>query len=152
MGRSRRHRAVRKVDRRCFECVFIVFSWPFRPGAVVLDISRDNVVADSFATLRNLKVRGGLGLELAFLFLVFMRMSAFQRVDYQRQLEVRFKGEQGVDVGGLTKEWCLLFSRQIQLAQFKLFRETPCKNGTLDVHPFVPASQRALFCMRLIGR
>jgi hypothetical protein len=31
--------------------------------------------------------------------------------DLQRQLEVRFQGEAGVDVGGLTKEWCLLFSQ-----------------------------------------
>ena len=121
------------------------------PGSVVIELDRNNIVGDSFAALRSLKVTVGV---------IFLRVRTFshrfaftaQKPDMQRVLEVHFKGEAGIDVGGLTKEWCLLFSRQLQLPHYKLFRQTPSKDGRLDVHPFVPASQRALFCMRLIGR
>ena len=75
-----------------------------------------------------------------------------QPSDLQRQLEVRFRGEAGVDVGGLTKEWCLLLSRSLLAPEFKLFRPTAARNGYYEVHPFAAATPRGLKCMRMIGR
>lgn len=121
---------------------------------MVVDVSRDNIVGDSLAALKSLKVFAVVYSTCYRKRLIYRvyRYDFLQKQDIQRQLEVHFRGEAGVDVGGLTKEWCLLFSRQVQAATYKLFRPTPANDGTLDIHAFVPSSQRALFCMRLIGR
>lgn len=45
--------------------------------------------------------------------------------DLNKKVRVRFKGESGVDLGGLTKEWFLLLTRKIFQPEYG---ENSCSN------------------------
>lgn len=51
-----------------------------------LNVSRNNLVGDSFTQL-----------------------SLLNPFEYKKKLRIEFEGENGIDAGGLTKEWLLLF-------------------------------------------
>lgn len=60
----------------------------YRPGTITISVARENVLRDSLLSLQRLGV-----------------------ADLQNKLLIQFQGEEGVDSGGLTKDWTLLFSR-----------------------------------------
>ena len=69
----------------------------------------------------------------------------------QRTLDIKFQGEAGVDGGGLTKDWCLTFSRALTGESLQLFRRTAADDGCVNVHP-AACTPRGLELMRLVGR
>lgn len=77
---------------------------------LVLKVRRDKVLMDSFAQLR----RKPLG-------------------EMRLQLHIEFEGEDGIDSGGLTKEWFLLVSRELFTPQAHvcLFKQLDVESGYL---------------------
>jgi len=59
-----------------------------RPGILTIDVRRKYVLSDSLAAL-----------------------DRFKPAELQRRLVIKFREEDGIDGGGLTKDWCLLLSR-----------------------------------------
>lgn len=80
----------------------------------------------------------------------FRALGSMQPADLQRKLKVVFAGEEGQDTGGLTKEWCLLFSQQLRSNDLPFFERTA--EGLLQIHPFAGRTKLRVKRMRLIGR
>lgn len=94
------------------------------PGIITLDIRREFVMADSLCALRRLS-----------------------RDDMQRRIAISFRGENGIDQGGLTKDWTMLLSH---CAAKTFFRQH--KSGVIDVDPGVQWLHGGCEHMRLMGR
>lgn len=98
-----------------------------RPGSVNLEVRRRHVLADSLSAFRR-----------------------FSPTELQQKLVVIFADEEGIDSGGLTKDWCLLLSRKALSQRARLFAASSA--GFYDVLPTAacrPASRKSL---RLLGR
>jgi len=62
---------------------------------LLLSIRRDNLVADSLE-----------------------QIESKPKLDLKKKLKVSFVGEEGLDAGGLAKEWLLLLTRELFLPQY----------------------------------
>lgn len=57
----------------------------------------------------------------------YHRIMKFNSDDLKGKLNIEFAGEEGLDAGGLIREWYLLVSREVFNANYALFR--PSSNG-----------------------
>jgi hypothetical protein len=74
--------------------------------AIFLEINRDNIMADTFEGLKDITPRSLL----------------------LKPFEVTFNNEEGIDAGGLTREWLMLVMREFFKPEVALF--TPSSDGT----------------------
>ena len=100
----------------------------------ILDIRRDNVFIDSFRLIGTLEKH---------------------KVPRLREkLWVEFKGEQGNDFGGLSREWFDLLSKQMFNPYYGLFEYSAVDNYTLQINPDSVCDDNTdnLTYFRFIGR
>ena len=83
-----------------------------RYGTMRLNVRREHVFEDSFYQLR-------------------MR----QPDEMRAKLAVAFAGEEGVDAGGVTREWYQVMSREMFNPQFSLFQPVPEGGSTFQPNP-----------------
>lgn len=93
-----------------------------------LQVSRKNVFADSYGQFANLtadQVRG--------------------------KLDVRFKGEEGIDAGGLTREWYEILARDMFNPDYALFTESE-DGTTFQPNPHSDVHDNHLMYFKFVGR
>ncbi|BFZ19909.1 hypothetical protein BsWGS_22948 [Bradybaena similaris] len=99
------------------------------PGHVKITVSRDNLFEDSFAQI--------------------MRLQPF---DLRRRLYIIFKGEEGLDYGGLAREWFFHVSHDVLNPMYCLFEYASNNNYSLQINPASNINPDHLQYFRFIGR
>jgi hypothetical protein len=75
-----------------------------------------------------------------------VKMSQIPPTEFRRPLQVQFVGEEGVDVGGVRKEFFLLMMRQLLDPGYGMFLQLPSR-----VLYFNPDSLESIIQFQLIG-
>ncbi|BFZ13158.1 hypothetical protein BsWGS_16197 [Bradybaena similaris] len=99
------------------------------PGHVKITVSRDNLFEDSFAQI--------------------MRLLPF---DLRRRLYIIFKGEEGLDYGGLAREWFFHVSHDVLNPMYCLFEYASTNNYSLQINPASSINPDHLQYFKFIGR
>ncbi|GFR94962.1 NEDD4-like E3 ubiquitin-protein ligase WWP1 [Elysia marginata] len=99
------------------------------PGHVKITVSRDNLFEDSFAQI--------------------MKLQAF---DLRRRLYIIFKGEEGLDYGGLAREWFFHVSHDVLNPMYCLFEYASNCNYSLQINPASSVNPDHLLYFRFIGK
>ncbi|GFO43496.1 nedd4-like e3 ubiquitin-protein ligase wwp1 [Plakobranchus ocellatus] len=99
------------------------------PGHVKIQVSRDNLFEDSFAQI--------------------MRLQPF---DLRRRLYIIFKGEEGLDYGGLAREWFFHVSHDVLNPMYCLFEYASNSNYCLQINPASSVNPDHLQYFKFIGR
>ena len=76
----------------------------------------------------------------------------FASQDLRRRLFVIFKGEEGLDYGGVAREWFFLLSHQMLNPMYCLFEYVGDKNYQLQINPASGVNPEHLQYFRFIGR
>lgn len=99
------------------------------PGHVKINVSRDSLFEDSFAQI--------------------MRLQPF---DLRRRLYIIFKGEEGLDYGGVAREWFFHVSHDVLNPMYCLFEYASNSNYSLQINPASSVNPDHLLYFRFIGR
>ncbi|CAG0891922.1 unnamed protein product [Cyprideis torosa] len=78
-----------------------------------------------------------------------MRLEAFQ---LRRRLYVMFKGEEGLDYGGVAREWFFLLSHEVLNPMYCLFEYANPEHTLLQINPASNINPDHLLYFRFIGR
>jgi len=96
---------------------------------VKIVVSRSNIFEDSFGQILNL-----------------------QPYDLRRRLYITFKGEEGLDYGGVAREWFFLVSHDVLNPMYCLFEYAGTSNYTLQINPASTINPDHLLYFRFVGR
>ncbi|CAO4359963.1 unnamed protein product [Caenorhabditis nigoni] len=99
------------------------------PNHVKITVSRNNVFEDSFQEI--------------------MRKNA---VDLRRRLYIQFRGEEGLDYGGVAREWFFLLSHEVLNPMYCLFMYAGNNNYSLQINPASFVNPDHLKYFEYIGR
>lgn len=99
------------------------------PSHVKITVSRTSVFEDSFQQI--------------------MRIPPH---DLRRRLFINFKGEEGLDYGGVAREWFFMLSREIMNPMYCLFEYSGQGSYTLQINPASFVNPDHLEYFRFIGR
>ncbi|KAI1726866.1 HECT-domain (ubiquitin-transferase) domain-containing protein [Ditylenchus destructor] len=99
------------------------------PNHVKISVSRANLFEDSFQEI--------------------MRKNA---VDLRRRLYIQFKGEDGLDYGGIAREWFFLLSHEVLNPMYCLFMYAGSSNYSLQINPASFINPDHLKYFEFIGR
>ncbi|KAJ3358988.1 hypothetical protein HDU91_005054 [Kappamyces sp. JEL0680] len=99
------------------------------PGQVHLVIRRENIFEDSFTEL--------------------MR---YPPVELKKRLMIKFQGEEGLDYGGLSREFFFLLSHEMFNPFYCLFEYSAHDNYTLQINPHSDVNPEHLRYFKFIGR
>lgn len=99
------------------------------PNHVKIVVSRQNLFEESFAEV--------------------MRKNA---VDLRRRLYIQFKGEDGLDYGGIAREWFFLLSHEVLNPMYCLFEYAAKNNYSLQINPASFINPDHLKYFEFIGR
>lgn len=77
--------------------------------------------------------------------------------DLRKRLMVKFRGEEGLDYGGVAREWLYLLSHEMLNPQYGLFQYSREDNYTLQINPdssinpvcFLKKLELAIICENL---
>ena len=72
--------------------------------------------------------------------------------DLQKQLYVVFCGEEGIDYGGLAREWFFLLSHEMLNPMYCLFEYAESNNYALQINPASGVNPEHLTYFRFVGR
>lgn len=100
-----------------------------KPGQTVIDVSRENMLADAFEAFSKLS-----GEEL------------------KRRLRIQFDGEEGLDYGGVAREFFYLLSRELFNPNYCLFEYSSHNNYTLQISPQSSVNANHLEYFRFAGK
>ncbi|XP_021379253.1 NEDD4-like E3 ubiquitin-protein ligase WWP1 isoform X2 [Mizuhopecten yessoensis] len=98
-------------------------------GHVKITVSRDNLFEDSFAQIMRL-----------------------QPYDLRRRLYIIFKGEEGLDYGGVAREWFFHLSHDVLNPMYCLFEYASHSNYSLQINAASNVNPDHLVYFRFIGR
>jgi len=80
--------------------------------------------------------------------------SHFKRIDLLKKPKIIFTGEEGIDSGGLTKDWFLAMSRSLSVDSQKIFKASA--DGHLEIHqdsePTPSQLQKFKFAGMILGK
>ena len=76
----------------------------------------------------------------------------FQPQDLRRRLFVIFRGEEGLDYGGVAREWFFLLSHQMLNPMYCLFEYVGDKNYQLQINAASGVNPEHLQYFKFIGR
>lgn len=86
-------------------------------------------------------------------------MDSFKSLYYKKpneikygKLNIRFHGEEGVDAGGVTREWFGALSRQMFNPDYALFNPVAADRTTFHPNPLSVINEQHLTFFRFIGR
>lgn len=96
---------------------------------VKIMVTRGNIFEDSFGQILNL-----------------------QPYDLRRRLYITFKGEEGLDYGGVAREWFFLVSHEVLNPMYCLFEYAGTSNYTLQINPASTINPDHLLYFRFVGR
>eukprot|EP01086_Lenisia_limosa_P002893 TRINITY_DN1697_c0_g1_i4.p1 TRINITY_DN1697_c0_g1~~TRINITY_DN1697_c0_g1_i4.p1 ORF type:complete len:795 (-),score=150.24 TRINITY_DN1697_c0_g1_i4:157-2541(-) len=82
----------------------------------------------------------------------YAAISAARPSSLTRRLDIKFSGEQGLDYGGLAREWFFLLSREMFNPYYCLFQYSAIDNYTLQINPNSSVNPEHLLYFRFIGR
>ncbi|GMR53210.1 hypothetical protein PMAYCL1PPCAC_23405, partial [Pristionchus mayeri] len=82
----------------------------------------------------------------------FKEMSRKDPVDLRRRLYIQFKGEEGLDYGGVSREWFFLLSHEVLNPMYCLFMYTGGNNYSLQMNPASFINPDHLDYFEFIGR
>ncbi|KAF4576917.1 hypothetical protein EYR36_004901 [Pleurotus pulmonarius] len=99
------------------------------PGKCEIKVRRSHILEDSFTAVM-----------------------AFPATDLKRRLMVSFDGEEGLDYGGVSREWFFLLSHEIFNPSYGLFEYSTSDNYTLQINPASGINPDHLDYFRFIGR
>lgn len=99
------------------------------PGHVKINVTRENLFEDSFQQI--------------------MRLQPF---DLRRRLYIIFKGEEGLDYGGIAREWFFHVSHDVLNPMYCLFQYANNNNYGLQINPASSINPDHLMYFRFIGR
>ncbi|XKL60931.1 hypothetical protein PGB90_007988 [Kerria lacca] len=80
---------------------------------------------------------------------IIMKMRA---KDLRKRLMVKFRGEEGLDYGGIAREWLCLLSREMLNPQYGLFQYSREDNYTLQINPDSSINPEHLSYFHFVGR
>jgi len=95
-------------------------------GSIQIPVSRENLMEDSFRFI-----------------------SSMDSLTLTRRLFIKFEGEEGLDYGGMSREWFLSLSEAIFFPDLYLFRKCPSSYYMIDRHS--SSNQEHLEYFRFIG-
>ncbi|XP_074600611.1 E3 ubiquitin-protein ligase Su(dx)-like [Brevipalpus obovatus] len=72
--------------------------------------------------------------------------------ELRRRLFITFKGEEGLDYGGIAREWFFLLSHQVLNPMYCLFEYAGKNNYSLQINPASSVNPDHLLYFRFIGR
>lgn len=72
--------------------------------------------------------------------------------DLCRKSKVVFQGEEGIDSGGLTKEWFTCLSKAMCEPGRHLFRRVPADSGELEIDPDSTSDEASLELFKFVGK
>jgi E3 ubiquitin ligase SMURF1/2 len=72
--------------------------------------------------------------------------------DMRKRLMVKFKGEEGLDYGGVAREWLHLLSREMLNPQYGLFQYSRDDHYTLQINPDSSVNPEHLSYFHFVGR
>lgn len=98
-------------------------------GVLALELRRDDMFHQSFVKLR-------------------MQSAS----DVRRKLRVEFVGEEGIDAGGLTKDWYLQISRELFNPQYCLFSRVEGDSERYCISPLSEVQEQCDEYFRFVGR
>jgi E3 ubiquitin-protein ligase NEDD4 len=104
-------------------------SMRMKEGKCELKMRRTRVLEDSFAAL--MRIRGD---------------------DMKKRLVIRFEGEDGLDYGGVSREWFFLISHEIFDPSYGLFQYSAHDNYTLQINWMSGVNPEHLTYFKFIGR
>ncbi|KAL0961110.1 hypothetical protein HGRIS_006087 [Hohenbuehelia grisea] len=82
----------------------------------------------------------------------YTAVMGFSGEDLKRRLMVSFEGEEGLDYGGVSREWFFLLSHEIFNPSYGLFEYSAHDNYTLQFNPASGINPDHLSYFRFIGR
>ncbi|XP_030885310.1 E3 ubiquitin-protein ligase Itchy homolog [Leptonychotes weddellii] len=82
----------------------------------------------------------------------FLRIMSFNPQDLRRRLWVIFPGEEGLDYGGVAREWFFLLSHEVLNPMYCLFEYAGKDNYCLQINPASYINPDHLKYFRFIGR
>ena len=100
-----------------------------RLGSCKLVVRRDKMFEDSYFQFQNLTTE-----------------------DLQGKLTVKFVGEEGIDAGGVAREWFLVLSRAIFNPDYALFRSAAANNNVFQPNRFSWVNPDHLQYFKFVGR
>ncbi|KAJ8911507.1 hypothetical protein NQ315_014432 [Exocentrus adspersus] len=99
------------------------------PSHIKIQVSRQTLFEDSFHTI--------------------MRLPAYE---LRRRLYIIFKGEEGLDYGGVSREWFFLVSHEALNPMYCLFEYANKNNYSLQINPASYVNPEHLTYFKFIGR
>lgn len=72
--------------------------------------------------------------------------------DMRKRLMVKFRGEEGLDYGGIAREWLYLLSHEMLNPQYGLFQYSREDNYTLQINPDSSVNPEHLSYFHFVGR
>ncbi|XP_025415706.1 E3 ubiquitin-protein ligase SMURF2 [Sipha flava] len=72
--------------------------------------------------------------------------------DLRKRLMVKFRGEEGLDYGGIAREWLYLLSHEMLNPQYGLFQYSREDNYTLQINPDSSINPEHLSYFHFVGR
>ncbi|XP_078491561.1 NEDD4-like E3 ubiquitin-protein ligase WWP1 [Ciona intestinalis] len=99
------------------------------PSHVKINVSRQSIFEDSFSQIMHL-----------------------QAYDLRRRLYIMFKGEEGLDYGGVAREWFFLVSHEVLNPMYCLFEYAGSTNYTLQINPASTINPDHMHYFRFVGR
>ncbi|XP_014270520.1 E3 ubiquitin-protein ligase SMURF2 [Halyomorpha halys] len=72
--------------------------------------------------------------------------------DLRKRLMVKFRGEEGLDYGGVAREWLYLLSHEMLNPQYGLFQYSTESNYTLQINPDSGVNPEHLSYFHFVGR
>lgn len=82
----------------------------------------------------------------------FQQVMRFQPHDLRRRLYIIFKGEEGLDYGGVAREWFFLLSHEVLNPMYCLFEYANKNNYSLQINAASSVNPDHLMYFRFIGR
>lgn len=98
-------------------------------GHIKITVSRNSVFEDSFNQILNIPPQ-----------------------DLKRRLFISFKGEEGLDYGGLAREWFFLLSHEMLNPMYCLFEYASKNNYSLQINPASYINPHHLTYFKFVGR
>ena len=95
----------------------------------------------------DVRVRRGSVFEDSFAAIMQLRPE-----DLRKRLMVKFEGEDGLDYGGVSREWFLLLSHEMFNPSYGLFEYSAHDNYTLQINPASGVNAEHLDYFKFIGR
>ncbi|KAF2096815.1 hypothetical protein NA57DRAFT_42813 [Rhizodiscina lignyota] len=95
-----------------------------------------------------------LSVRRDFVFLDSFKSLYFKSPDEMKygKLSIRFHGEEGVDAGGVTREWFQVLAKQMFNADYALFNQVASDRTTFHPNPTSEINPEHLMFFRFIGR